>query len=70
MEVIIYVAEHFRGLELGLDLGLGLGLGSGLGFSLGLVLYVFGFLALHYFLRHYFLSVHFNVKCSATPTAT
>ena len=73
-----YVAEHFRssnfafpqvlplGLELGLDLGLGLGLGSGLGFSLGLVLYVLGFLALHYFLRHYFLSVHFNVKCSAT----
>ena len=73
-----YVAEHFRssnfafpqvfhlGLELGLVLGLGLGLGSGLGFSLGLVLYVLGFLALHYFLRHYFLSVHFNVKCSAT----
>ena len=61
-----YVAEHFRssnfafpqflhlGLELGLVLGLGLGLGSGLGFSLGLVLYVLGFLALHYFLRHYF----------------
>ena len=58
-----YVAEHFRssnfafpqvlylGLELGLVLGLGLGLGSGLGFSLGLVLYVLGFLALHYFLR-------------------
>ena len=71
-----YVAEHFRSsnfafpqiLHLGLELGLGLGLGSGLGlgFSLGLVLYVLGFLALHYFLRHYFLSVHFNVKCSAT----
>ena len=73
-----YVAEHFRssnfafpqvlplGLEFGLVLGLGLGLGSGLRFSLGLVLYVLGFLALHYFLRHYFLSVHFNVKCSAT----
>ena len=76
-----YVAEHFRssnfafpqvlslalGLELGLVLGLGLGLGSGLGFSLGLVLYVLSFLVpLHYFLRHYFLSVHFNVKCSAT----
>ena len=73
-----YVAEHFwssnfafpqvsplgleLGLVLGLVLGLGLGLGSGLGFSLGLVLYVLGFLALHYFL----LSVHFNVKCSAT----
>ena len=69
-----YVAEHFRSsnfafpqvLHQGLELGLGLGLGSGIGFSLGLVLYELGFLALHYFLRHYFLSVHFNVKCSAT----
>ena len=73
-----YVAEHFRPsnfafpqfLHLGLELGLGLDLvlesGLGIGFSLGLVLYVLGFLALHYFLRHYFLSVHLNVKCSAT----
>ena len=69
-----YVAEHFRSsnfafpqvFHLGLELGLVLGLGLGSGLGLGLVLYVLGFLALHYFLRHYFLSVHFNVKCSAT----
>ena len=71
---------HFRSsnfafpqvLHLGLELGLVLGLGLGrdrVRSRPGLVVlyeYVLGFLALHYFLRHYFLSVRFNVKCSAT----